>query len=103
MPEEFYYRKQIVEILDCSEELIDRLEEEELVFSVPRSDSLERVYPVDQVERIRVANNLVRDLDVNVPGCAVILEMRTSMLEMQRRFDKILEILRDRLKHTEEP
>jgi DNA-binding transcriptional MerR regulator len=93
MSQKYYYRQQIVELFDCEEEFLDELEAEELVCSVEVSSERERVFPEDQVERIRVINNLVRDLEVNLPGAEVILEMRENMMRMQQRFDQILQAL----------
>ena len=93
MSQRYYYREQIVELFDCDEEFLDKLEAEELVCPVKVDSEKERVFPEDQVERIRVINNLVRDLEVNLPGAEVILEMRENMMRMQERFDRILQAL----------
>ncbi len=93
MHQDHYYRKQIIEMFECDEEFLDTLETEELICATCVESFEERVYPVDQVERIRVITNLIKDLDVNIPGVAVILEMRDNMLRMQQRFDMILEVL----------
>ena len=90
MSQKYYYKEEIVELLECDEELLDRLEAEEIVRSVRTETAPGRAFPEDQVERIRIVNNLVRDLDVNLPGCEVILEMRENMMRMRRRFDQIL-------------
>ena len=58
----------------------------------------ERVFPPDQVERIRIIDNLVNDLEVNLAGVEVIMEMRENLIRMQRQFDQILETLVKELK-----
>ena len=93
MSQRYYYREQIVELFDCDEEFLDKLEAEELVRPVKVDSEKESVFPEDQVERIRVIHNLVRDLEVNLPGAEVILEMRENMMRMQERFDRILQAL----------
>lgn len=98
MSQKYYYRQQIVELFDCDEEFLDKLEAEELVRPVKVNSEKERVFPEDQVERIRVINNLVRDLEVNLPGAEVILEMRENMMRMQERFDRILLALLEEFK-----
>ena len=100
MPQDHYYREQIIELFECDEEFLDSLETEELVHAMRVESFEERVYPVDQVERIRVITNLINDLDVNLAGAAVILEMREKMLRMQKRFDRILEILSEELRKS---
>ena len=98
MDQKYYFRRQIVELLGCDEGLMDELESEELIDSVELESERESVFPEDQVERIRIINNLVRDLDVNFAGCGVILEMRENIIRMQRHFDRILETLLEELK-----
>ncbi len=99
MARDFYYREQIVEIFGCDESFLDRLEEEDLVHSVPLAPSGERVFQADQVERIRIIYNMVKDLDVNLPGCGVILEMREQMIRMEQKFDLILAELLKHMRH----
>ena len=98
MAPNFYYRRQIIEIFECDETFLDKLEAEDLVHSVEDESEQERVFPSDQVERIRIINNLMRDLDVNLAGVEVILAMRENMIRMQRQFDEILDILVQELK-----
>jgi len=98
MAQDYYYRKEIIEIFECDENFIDELEAEDLVHSVEKASGQERVFPVDQVERIRIINNLMRDLEVNLAGVEVILAMRENMILMQRQFQEILEILVRELK-----
>ena len=98
MREHYYYRRQVVKLLNCDEALLEELEAEEIVQSVTVEQEPERVFSEDQVDRIRVALNLMRDLDVNMAGCGVILEMRESMIQMQERFDRILDALVERMK-----
>lgn len=93
MSQKFYFRREVVELFECDEEFLDELEAEELISAIQMENSLERGFPEDQVERIRIVNNLVRDLNVNLAGCAVILEMRENMMRMRERFDQILESL----------
>ena len=98
MAPDYYYRRQIIEIFECDEGFIDRLEAEDLVQSVEAESEPERVFPPEQVERIRIINNLMRELEVNLAGVEVILAMRENMIRMQRQFDEILDILVQELK-----
>ena len=98
MSPSFYYRRQIIEIFECDDTFLDKLEAEDLVHSVEDESEQERVFPPDQVERIRIINNLMRELDVNLAGVEVILAMRENMIRMQRQFDEILEMLVQELK-----
>jgi MerR family transcriptional regulator/heat shock protein HspR len=98
MPEEFFYRKQVVEIFEFDEDFLNQLESEDLIHSVEVTPGQEPVFPVGEVERIRIIANLMRDLEVNLPGVEVIMGMRENMILMQRQFNRILEILVEELK-----
>jgi MerR family transcriptional regulator/heat shock protein HspR len=94
----YYYRKQVIEIFEVDESFLDTLESEDLVHPVQEESTREKVFPPDQVERIRIINNLVNDLEVNLAGVEVIMEMRENLIRMQRQFDQILETLVKELK-----
>lgn len=94
----YYYRKQVIEIFAVDESFLDTLEAEDLVHPVQEESTREKVFPPDQVERIRIINNLVNDLEVNLAGVEVIMEMRENLIRMQRQFDQILETLVRELK-----
>jgi MerR family transcriptional regulator, heat shock protein HspR len=94
----YYYRKQVIEIFEVDESFLDALEAEDLVHPVQEESTREKVFPPDQVERIRIINNLVHDLEVNLAGVEVIMEMRENFIRMQRQFDQILETLVKELK-----
>ena len=48
------------------------------------------------LERARVAQNLVRDLDVNLPGVAVIVRMREQMAELRGHVKQLAQELTKR-------
>jgi MerR family transcriptional regulator/heat shock protein HspR len=98
MNEYYYSRHQVIEIFGFDEGFLDQLEAEDLVVSEEVNTATERVFSVDQVDRMRIINNLVRDLDVNLAGVEVILEMRENMILMQRQFDQILDAMVRELK-----
>ena len=98
MAQDYYYREQIIEIFGFKENFLDELESEKLVSCEELKSTQERVFPVDQVERIRIIFNLVSELEVNLAGVEVILEMRENMIRMQRQFDQILEAIVKELK-----
>jgi hypothetical protein len=53
-------------------------------------------YSVEEVELMRVARVLVRELDVNWPGVEVILRMRDELMATQRQMADLLELLQSR-------
>jgi hypothetical protein len=48
------------------------------------------------LERVRVARVLVRELEINWPGVEVILRMREEILTGQRRIERLIAELRRR-------
>jgi len=98
MPEQYYFRRQVIEIFGFDEEFLVELETEDLIHAVELESIRERVYMPDQVERLRVICNLVNELEVNLPGVEVIMEMRENMIRMQEQFNVILESLVKQLK-----
>lgn len=78
----------IVEICDVSVEFIRALEQEHLIRSVRRRRL--KCYPLDQVDRIRVAHVLVGEMGVNLAGVEVALHMREQLISMRRELTIIL-------------
>ncbi|MFH0822982.1 MAG: chaperone modulator CbpM [Pseudomonadota bacterium] len=99
MERDYYHKREIIEIFKLDEDFLNNLEAEELIETVELPSS-ERVFMIDQVERLIVIDNLIRDLNVNVAGCGVILEMRENMVRMQQQFDRVLGILINALRST---
>ena len=56
------------------------------------------VISAEDAERLRVVTVLMREMDVNLEGAAVILHMREDLCAMQRQFDEILHTLVDELR-----
>lgn len=98
MKQDYFHRQQIIEIFEIDDNFLRRLEDEELVHPVQVESDSEDVFPVEEVERIRIIHNLVHELEVNLPGVEVILEMRQNMIRMQEQFNVILETLIAELK-----
>ena len=99
MSDQYYHRKQILDIFECEETFLDELESEELVVCSKVNPSGDKFYDVYQIERIRIITNLTRELDVNLPGVEVILQMRENMISMRKQFDQILYLLIQELKN----
>ncbi len=87
---------EVVKICGVDEEFIYRLEEERLIRSVSRRK--QKLYSLDQVDRVRVAHTLMADMGVNLEGAEVALHMREQMITMQRQFEHVLRELLNELK-----
>ena len=88
MARKYFRIREVVDVCCVTEEFIQSLERENLIHSVTRNR--ERRYSRDQVDRIRVAQNLVRELGVNLEGVEVALHMRDQIIQMRRQFDELL-------------
>jgi DNA-binding transcriptional MerR regulator len=87
---------EVVRICGVDKDFILRLEREQLVEPVVRQK--EKVYPPEQVERVRIAHLLIDEMGVNLEGAEVALHMREQMIAMQRQFNEVLRRLSQELK-----
>ncbi len=85
----FYTRKQLMEILEIDEGFLISIEREEII-SDDAPESEVGHYSERMLERARVAQSLVSDLEVNLPGVAVILRMREDMAAMRHRVEELV-------------
>lgn len=82
---------EVIEVCGVDEEFVLKLEQERLIEPVNRRR--QKLYPLEQVERVRVAHTLIADLGVNLEGAEVILHMREQMIAMQREFRRAMHSL----------
>ena len=84
----YFTRRQVIEILHVEETFLVALEQEEIVTSdAPPEEP--GGYSDLMLERVRVADNLVNELEVNLAGVAVIIQMREEMANLRRRIESI--------------
>ena len=84
-----YSRTDVIRILAIDEGFLVELEREEIV--APDTE-VERYSP-RMLERVRVAQNLVRELDVNLPGAAIIVRMREELAGLRRHVELLAKAL----------
>jgi DNA-binding transcriptional MerR regulator len=83
-----YFRvTEIVKICRVSESFVRSLERENLI--TPKVRRKQKVYSLDQVDRVRVAQVLMRDMGVNLEGVEVALHMREQIITMRRELIKL--------------
>ena len=87
---------EVTKICSVDIKFVKRLEQEQVIRSIIRRQ--EKVYPLDQVDRVRVARLLIEEMGVNFEGAEVALNMREQMIAMQRQFNEILRLLGKRIK-----
>jgi hypothetical protein len=77
----FYTRAQVIDLLDVEAGFLLALEREEIVCDdAPEAGC----YSEQMLERVRVAHQLVHELDVNLEGAAIILRMREDLAAARR-------------------
>jgi MerR family transcriptional regulator, heat shock protein HspR len=87
---------EVIEICGVDEKFIDHLERESLIHATVRQKR--KLYSLDQVDRVRVARLLIKEMGVNLEGAEVALHMREQMIAMQRQFNELLRLLGHQLK-----
>ena len=96
MPRKYLRITEVTKICSVDIKFVKRLEQEQVIRPIIRRQ--EKVYPLDQVDRVRVARLLIEEMGVNFEGAEVALNMREQMIAMQRQFNEILRLLGRRIK-----
>jgi len=96
MPRKYLRITEVTKICGVNAKFVLRLEREKVIAPIVRRS--EKVYPMDQVDRVRVARLLIEEMGVNLEGAEVALHMREQMIAMQRQFTEILRMLGRELK-----
>jgi DNA-binding transcriptional MerR regulator len=87
---------EVTKICGVNRRFVTRLERERIIAPILQRN--EKFYPLDQVDRVRVARLLIEEMGVNLEGAEVALHMREQMIAMQRQFSEILRMLGRELK-----
>ncbi|MGH7845730.1 MAG: chaperone modulator CbpM [Candidatus Binatia bacterium] len=82
---------EVTEICGVNKDFVLRLEKENLI--APVVQRRQKLYPLDQVDRVRVAHVLFAELGVNLEGIEVALHMRDQLISMHRRLHRVLRAL----------
>jgi MerR family transcriptional regulator, heat shock protein HspR len=82
---------EVTKVCGVNRQFVMRLEREQIISPIRRRN--EKFYPLDQVDRVRVARLLIEEMGVNLEGAEVALHMREQMIAMQRQFNEILRLL----------
>ena len=87
---------EVIKVCKVDKDFIQQLERESVIRPVVQRRR--KLYPPDQVDRIRIANLLIQEMGVNFEGAEVVLNMREQMIAMQRQFDEVLKLIGDGFK-----
>jgi len=91
MPRKYLRITEVTKICGVDAKFVMRLEQEKVIYPIVRRRR--KLYPLDQVDRVRVARLLIDEMGVNLEGAEVALHMREQMIAMQRQFNQILRLL----------
>ena len=95
MPRKYLRLAEVIKVCGVDRHFIIKLEQANVITTITRRQV--KYYPLDQVDRVRVARLLMEDMGVNLEGAEVALHMREQMIAMQRQFDQILRSLKSQL------
>jgi MerR family transcriptional regulator/heat shock protein HspR len=72
-----------------------RLYEREGLLKPSRSEGNTRLYNDEDLERLELVLNLIRDLGVNLAGVEVVLNMREKMKEIENQVNELLDYIKN--------
>lgn len=90
MNKKYWTVTEITRLFHVDEQFISQLEKEQIVCSTCTQKSSGRLFSDDELEKMRLAKILIEEMDVNLPGVDIIINMRQSMFDMRKQFDDIL-------------
>lgn len=88
--------QEVIELCGVDEKFVLLLEKEQVIHPVVQRK--QKRYPLDQVDRVRVAHVLLSEMQVNLAGVEVALHMREQMIAMNRVFEETIRELYKRIK-----
>lgn len=91
MTKKYWSFTEVVEFFQVNESFLNNLEKEDIVCPTCQEGLPGRSFSAGEMEKVRLAKILMEEMDVNLAGVEVILQMRKSMIAMRKQFDAILE------------
>ena len=91
----YYTRKEILTLLSVDDGFLVSLEREDIITADAPADASGE-FSERMLERARVSYNLVRDLEVNLAGAAVIVRMREELAGLRKRVEELVSEVRQR-------
>jgi MerR family transcriptional regulator, heat shock protein HspR len=96
MRRKYFQITEVIKTCKVDRNFIQQLERESVIRPVVQRRR--KLYPRDQVDRIRIANLLIQEMGVNFEGAEVVLNMREQMIAMQRQFNEVLRLIGNEMK-----
>ncbi len=92
-PKRYYHISSVAKMYNLHPQTL-RLYEREGLLKPSRSEGNTRLYAPEDIQRLEVILNLIRDLGVNLAGVEVILNMRDKIGEIEAEVNRFLEFVR---------
>jgi MerR family transcriptional regulator/heat shock protein HspR len=92
-PRQYYHISSVAKMYDIHPQTL-RLYEREGLLAPSRSEGNTRLYSAEDLKRLELVLNLIRDLGVNLAGVEVILNMREKIEQIEAEVGDFLEYIR---------
>ncbi len=92
-PCRYYHISSVAEMFEIHPQTL-RLYEREGLLAPSRSEGNTRLYSAEDLKRLEIILNLIRDLGVNLAGVEVILNMRAKIEQIEAEVNQFLDYVR---------
>jgi MerR family transcriptional regulator/heat shock protein HspR len=92
-PRQYYHISSVAKMYDIHPQTL-RLYEREGLIAPSRSEGNTRLYSAEDLKRLELVLNLIRELGVNLAGVEVILNMRQKIEQIEGEVGEFLEYIR---------
>ncbi|MEN6312333.1 MAG: helix-turn-helix transcriptional regulator [Acidobacteriota bacterium] len=92
-PRQFYHISSVAKMYNIHPQTL-RLYEREGLIAPSRSEGNTRLYSSEDLKRLELVLDLIRDLGVNLAGVEVVLNMREKMEQIEAEVGEFLEYVR---------
>jgi MerR family transcriptional regulator, heat shock protein HspR len=89
-PRQFYHISSVAKMYNIHPQTL-RLYEREGLLAPSRSEGNTRLYSAEDLKRLELILNLIRELGVNLAGVEVILNMREKIEQIEAEVNEFLE------------
>jgi MerR family transcriptional regulator/heat shock protein HspR len=92
-PRQYYHISSVAKMYNIHPQTL-RLYEREGLLTPSRSEGNTRLYSVEDLKRLELVLNLIRDLGINLAGVEVVLNMREKIEQIETEVGEFLEYVR---------
>jgi MerR family transcriptional regulator/heat shock protein HspR len=92
-PSRYYHISSVAEMFKIHPQTL-RLYEREGLLAPSRSEGNTRLYSAEDLKRLEIILNLIRELGVNLAGVEVVLNMRAKIEQIEAEVNQFLEYVR---------